>query len=100
MEVATAENVSDRIYGLSRIETGERKESAEELPGLMPEAPAMAGELARAMAEGKKQEAVIFRKTFEDGTMCCAGIDWFSRGKGRDERKFQTMWKERPEGEN
>ena len=44
-------------------------------------------------ADGKAQEAVVFRKEYEDGTVCCVEIDWFSRGKGRNELKFQTMWK-------
>jgi hypothetical protein len=53
----------------------------------------------RGKTEGKKQEAVVFRKKYEDGTVCCVEIDWFSRGKDRNELKFQTMWKEKPEEE-
>ncbi|MBO7434684.1 hypothetical protein J6U76_01630 [bacterium] len=51
------------------------------------------------MSEGKKQEAVIFKKKFENGTICCVEIDWFRRGDKRQELKFQTMWKEKPEGQ-
>lgn len=46
-------------------------------------------------AEGKRQEGVIFRKKYEDGTVCCVEIDWFRRGDKRQELKFQTMWKEK-----
>ena len=51
----------------------------------------------KGIANGKKQEAVIFRKRFDDGTICCVEIDWFRRGDKRHELKFQTMWKEKPE---
>lgn len=50
-------------------------------------------------ADGKKQEAVVFRKKFEDGTVCCVEIDWFHRRASRNELKFQTMWKLKPEGQ-
>ena len=48
--------------------------------------------------DGKQQEGVVFRKAYEDGTVCCVEIDWFRRGDKRAELKFQTMWKENPEG--
>ena len=51
----------------------------------------------KGVAEGKKQEAVVFRKKYPDGTMCCVEIDWFSRGENRHELKFQTMWKDKLE---
>ena len=53
----------------------------------------------RGIADGKKQEAVIFRKQYDDGTICCVEIDWFRRGDKRHELKFQTMWKLKPEVE-
>lgn len=48
----------------------------------------------KGIADGKKQEAVIFRKKYPDGTINCVEIDWFRRGDKRHELKFQTMWKE------
>ena len=48
-------------------------------------------------ADGKQQEGVIFRKKYDDGTVCCVEIDWFRRKDNRRELKFQTMWKEKPE---
>ena len=51
----------------------------------------------KGVSDGKKQEAVVFRKSYDDGTVCCVEIDWFSRGKKRGELKFQTMWKEKAE---
>ena len=53
----------------------------------------------KGIAEGKKQEAVVFRKKYPDGTMCCVEIDWFRRGENRHELKFQTMWKNKLEEE-
>ena len=51
----------------------------------------------KGIADGKGQEAVVFRKKYDDGTVCCVEIDWFSRGPNRHELKFQTMWKEKLE---
>ena len=51
----------------------------------------------KGIDDGKKQEAVIFRKKYDDGTVCCVEIDWFRRGPNRHELKFQTMWKEKLE---
>ena len=47
--------------------------------------------------EGKHQEAVVFRKKYDDGTICCVETDWFRRKDNRRELRFQTMWKEKPE---
>ena len=51
----------------------------------------------KGIADGKKQEAVIFKKRFDDGNVSCVEIDWFRRGDKRHELKFQTMWKEKAE---
>ncbi len=49
----------------------------------------------RGKAEGKKQEAVIFKKRYPDGTVCCVEIDSFVRADNRRVLKFQTMWKDK-----
>jgi hypothetical protein len=46
-------------------------------------------------ADGKKQEAVVFRKRYPDGTVSCVEIDFFNRKTSERELKFQTMWKEK-----
>ena len=46
-------------------------------------------------ADGKKQEAVIFKKRYPDGTVCCVEIDSFVRADNKRVLKFQTMWKDK-----
>ena len=46
-------------------------------------------------ASGKHHDAVIFRKKYDDGTLCCVEVDQYSeKRKGRILR-FKTMWKEK-----
>ena len=49
----------------------------------------------KGIKDGKKNNAVIFKKKFEDGTLACVEIDQYSeKRKGRILR-FKTMWKEK-----
>ena len=52
-------------------------------------------EPGKGVKQGKKNNAVIFKKKFADGTLACVEIDQYSeKRKGRILR-FKTMWKEK-----
>ncbi len=98
---------------LDRLDAGEdirdeARKVADELPSLMRGEPAMAAELAEAMAKAFKDELGAGTEAAKDakgaergenlegGETTLANI---SRGDKRQELKFQTMWKEKPEGQ-
>lgn len=52
-------------------------------------------ESGKGTADGKKQEAVVFKKKYPDGTVACVELDVYSDKLKRRSLKFQTMWKEK-----
>ena len=52
----------------------------------------------REIAKGVVADAMRYPEGYLNGTVSCVEIDWFRRGDKRHELKFQTMWKEKPEG--
>lgn len=52
-------------------------------------------ESGKGTADGKNQEAVVFKKKYPDGTVACVELDVYSDKLKRRSLKFQTMWKEK-----
>ena len=49
----------------------------------------------KGVKDGKKNNAVIFKKKFEDGTLACVEIDQYSEKRKSRILRFKTMWKEK-----
>ena len=49
----------------------------------------------KGIRDGKKDNAVVFKKKFDDGTLACVEIDQYSKRRGGRVLRFKTMWKEK-----
>ena len=49
----------------------------------------------KGVKDGKKNNAIIFKKKFEDGTLACVEIDQYSEKRKSRILRFKTMWKEK-----
>lgn len=49
----------------------------------------------KGVKDGKKNNAVIFKKKFSDGTLACVEIDQYSEKRKSRILRFKTMWKEK-----
>ena len=49
----------------------------------------------KGVKDGKKNNAVIFKKKFKDGTLACVEIDQYSEKRKSRILRFKTMWKEK-----
>jgi len=49
----------------------------------------------KGVKDGKKNNAIVFKKKFDDGTLACVEIDQYSEKRKSRILRFKTMWKEK-----